>query len=165
MQDITFLGETDFRRIHKSFGIRTADRRTHLYVIGKTGTGKSTLLESMILQDMQAGRGFALLDPHGDLAAPLSCRVPAHRKSDLIHWTVPDDRSGMGFNPLDRHRRRAMQRFPPLPVAVEGEDADAAVSPTRAATAIQRHLALMAISSTAITEYPSRGCSRPVLRL
>lgn len=101
MKDITFLGETDFRRIHKPFGIRTPDRRTHLYVIGKTGTGKSTLLESMILQDMEAGRGLALLDPHGDLAARLASRVPAHRRSDLIYWNVPDDKSGMGFNPLD----------------------------------------------------------------
>ena len=67
--DITFFAETDYRNERRRFGIRRRDRRAHMYLIGRTGMGKSTLLETLIVSDLMAGNGLALLDPHGDLAA------------------------------------------------------------------------------------------------
>ena len=72
---ITLFARTDFRDHRKIFGIRQADRRAHMYLIGKTGTGKSTLLETLIAQDVRDGQGLALLDPHGDLAERVLARV------------------------------------------------------------------------------------------
>ncbi len=99
---ITFLGRTNFRNQGKVFGIRQADRRAHLYVIGKTGTGKSTLLENMLRQDIAAGRGAAVLDPHGDLVERVLAAMPETRKVDLIYFNVPDASHILGFNPLER---------------------------------------------------------------
>ena len=65
---ITIFAETTFRNERKKFGIKEDDRRRHMYLIGKTGMGKSTVLENMIVEDIRAGRGVALVDPHGDLA-------------------------------------------------------------------------------------------------
>jgi hypothetical protein len=98
---ITVLGRTNFRNQHKTFGIRQADLRAHLYVIGKTGTGKSTLLETMIRQDIQAGRGLAVFDPHGDLVERVLAAVPEKRKDELIYFNVPDASRPLGFNPLE----------------------------------------------------------------
>ena len=64
---LTRFARVDFRSDERIFGIKDEDRLLHLYVIGKTGTGKSTLLENMALQDLERGNGFALIDPHGDL--------------------------------------------------------------------------------------------------
>jgi hypothetical protein len=71
-----------------------------MYVIGKTGTGKSTLLETMIRQDMDAGDGFALFDPHGDLVEKIFGAVPAERRNDLIYLNAPDRNQLYGFNPV-----------------------------------------------------------------
>ena len=73
-----------------------------MYIIGKTGTGKSTLLETMIHQDLKFGQGLALLDPHGDLVEKILARIPEERKTDLIYFNVPDRREPLGFNPLGR---------------------------------------------------------------
>jgi len=100
--NITIIGESDFRNRHTPFGILGPDRRCHLYVIGKTGTGKSTLLESLIRQDIQDGGGLALLDPHGDLAERLAASFPEEHRDRLMYWNVPEDSGGMGFNLLDR---------------------------------------------------------------
>src|SRR5262245_13584956 len=97
---ITILGETDYRNEHKRFGIRRADRRSHMYVIGKTGTGKSTFLETMIGQDMAHGHGLALLDPHGDLIERVLQHVPDYRKQDVIYFDVPNCERPLHFNPL-----------------------------------------------------------------
>ena len=67
--EVIFLGRADFRNDKRIFGIKREDRFAHVYVIGKTGTGKSTLLEGMARQDLAVGNGFALIDPLGDLAA------------------------------------------------------------------------------------------------
>lgn len=99
---ITFFARTNYRNEGRLFGIRQADRRHHLYVIGKTGTGKSTLLETMIRQDITAGRGVALLDPHGDLLDRVLLSVPKSREADLIHFDVPDTACPLAFNPLER---------------------------------------------------------------
>jgi hypothetical protein len=97
---ITLLGRTAFRNDRRPFGIKRADRRAHIYVIGQTGTGKSTLLETMIRQDLAAGEGLALLDPHGDLVERVLACVPARRRSDLVYVDVPDPSQPWGFNPL-----------------------------------------------------------------
>src|SRR5438093_11685353 len=98
---ITILGRIDFRDDRRLFGMKQADRRAHTYIIGKTGTGKSTLLENLARQDIQCGRGLALLDPHGDLVERLLGAVPDQRKSDLIYFNVPDVAHPLGFNPWE----------------------------------------------------------------
>ncbi len=98
---ITILGRTNFRNQHKNFGIRQADRRASMYVIGKTGTGKSTLLETMIRQDIAAGHGIAVFDPHGDVIERVHATAQATRPADLIYCNVPNAEQPLGFNPLE----------------------------------------------------------------
>jgi len=97
---LTIIGRTDFRGERRPFGMRVADRRHHLYLVGKTGTGKSTLLESLIRQDLMHGHGLALLDPHGDLVARVLARLPAARERDLVFLDAPNPELEWGFNPL-----------------------------------------------------------------
>jgi len=97
---VTVLGRTTYRGTRRTFGIRNADRRAHMYIVGKTGTGKSTLLETMLVQDLTAGEGCAVLDPHGDLVDRLIRRVPDSRRGDLIYLDVADAAQPWGFNPL-----------------------------------------------------------------
>jgi hypothetical protein len=99
-EPLTFIGRTHWRDLRKPFGIRPPDRLAHMYVIGKTGTGKSSLLEGMIRQDILAGHGLALFDPHGDLAERLNAWIPESRRKDLIYLDVPDPTQPFGFNPL-----------------------------------------------------------------
>ena len=68
---ISYFAITNARNLHRTFGIEQTDRLFHTYVIGKTGTGKTTLLETLALQDMVRGRGVTVIDPHGDLAERL----------------------------------------------------------------------------------------------
>src|SRR5438093_9317945 len=98
---ITYLGQTNFRNEHKRFGIKRADKRTHMYMIGKTGTGKSTLIETLIRQDIENGEGLALLDPHGDLIENVLKAVPENRKPDLIYFNMAERANPLGFNPLE----------------------------------------------------------------
>jgi hypothetical protein len=98
---VTYFARTNFRNEQKTFGIKRADRRAHMYVIGKTGTGKSTLLETLIRQDMKNGEGLALLDPHGDLVEKVLAAIPNERKRDLIYFNVADSKNPLGFNPLE----------------------------------------------------------------
>jgi hypothetical protein len=98
---ITILAETNFRNDRRPFGIRCADRRAHLYIIGKTGTGKSTLISNLARQDAVHGEGFALLDPHGDLVEQVLRAMPEERRTDLIYFNVPDTANLPAFNPLE----------------------------------------------------------------
>src|SRR5207253_9320986 len=82
--DLAVLGLTDFRGRRQRFGILPEDRRRHLAIVGKTGMGKTTLLQHLILSDIRAGRGVALLDPHGDMCESLLQAIPAHRTNDVI---------------------------------------------------------------------------------
>jgi type IV secretory pathway VirB4 component len=100
-RDISVFARTDFRNQQKTFGIRQADRLQHMYVIGKTGVGKSTLLATLIRQDLEAGRGLALLDPHGELVRQVRGFVPTARERDVVYFNVPDNSAGLGFNPLE----------------------------------------------------------------
>jgi type IV secretory pathway TraG/TraD family ATPase VirD4 len=103
--DITYLAKTDYRSGETPFGIKRQDRFSHVYVIGKTGTGKSTLLERMALQDLERGNGFALIDPHGDLVERVADRIPANRLLDVLYLDAADPTQPYGYNPL-RHVRQ-----------------------------------------------------------
>ena len=72
-----------------------------MYVIGKTGTGKSTLIQALVRQDPANGEGLALLDPHGNLVQRVLAGVPQQREPDLVYFNVPDYRNPLGFNPLE----------------------------------------------------------------
>jgi type IV secretory pathway TraG/TraD family ATPase VirD4 len=99
--EITFFAQTLFRNQRDSFGILQPDRRSHIYLIGRTGTGKSTLLETMVRQDLRAGRGLCLIDPHGDFVEKLLTQIPPDRMNDLIYFDVPVNPQGLAFNPFD----------------------------------------------------------------
>ena len=99
-KDVSLFGRTNLREPHRLFGIRQGDRLSHVYVIGKTGTGKTTLLETLIRQDIEAGRGCALIDPHGDLVERIAATIPDHRKAEVIYFNVPDPAQPFGYNPL-----------------------------------------------------------------
>ncbi|HEV8711698.1 MAG TPA: type IV secretion system DNA-binding domain-containing protein [Candidatus Binatia bacterium] len=98
---ITFFAKTNFRNRGKIFGIKQADRRAHIYLLGRTGVGKSSLLETFIHQDIASGQGLALFDPHGDLAERVLAAIPPERQQDLIYFNVPDGTRPLGFNPLE----------------------------------------------------------------
>jgi type IV secretory pathway TraG/TraD family ATPase VirD4 len=102
--DITYLAQTNFRNQRRAFGIRTEDRFSHAYIIGKTGTGKSTLIERMALQDLERGHGFALIDPHGDLVERIAGAIPSHREGDVLYLNASDRSQPYGYNPLRRVR-------------------------------------------------------------
>jgi hypothetical protein len=101
LADLTLLGKTDFRSDHHEFGIRSQDRRRHVYVIGKTGMGKSTLLENMIYSDILAGKGVGVIDPHGDLADRILDFIPSHRTNDVVIIDPSDREFPVAFNMLD----------------------------------------------------------------
>jgi hypothetical protein len=100
-EEITYFATTDFRNRATPFGIKQSDRRAHMYILGKTGTGKSTLLETLIRQDMANGHGLALLDPHGDLIESVLSQVPRERHDDLVYFDATDTEHPLGFNPLE----------------------------------------------------------------
>ncbi len=83
-EKITFFARTDARGKNVAFGIKAKDRQRHVYVIGKTGMGKSTLLENMAVQDIQNGEGMAFIDPHGSAAETLLNYIPEHRIKDVL---------------------------------------------------------------------------------
>src|SRR5712675_89599 len=94
------LGRVEFRNDDRVFGIKNEDRFSHIYIIGKTGTGKSTLLETMALQDLERGNGFALIDPHGDLVSRIAARVPASHRDNVMYLDATDPTQPYGYNPL-----------------------------------------------------------------
>ncbi|HEY4496725.1 MAG TPA: DUF87 domain-containing protein, partial [Candidatus Paceibacterota bacterium] len=98
----TLLGVTNFRDKKVKFGIKKDDRRRHFYIIGKTGGGKTTMLENMIVSDIQAGNGVGVIDPHGDFAEKLLKYVPESRIDDVIYFNPADENFPFAFNPLER---------------------------------------------------------------
>src|SRR2546428_11996057 len=84
------FARVDFRNDDRVFGIKAEDRFSHVYIIGKTGTGKSTLLETMALQDLERGNGFALIEPHGDLVARIAARIPASHQDKVIYLNATE---------------------------------------------------------------------------
>jgi hypothetical protein len=96
-----YLGRSRYRGIERPIYISDEDRRRHMYIIGKTGTGKSQLLEEMIVQDIQAGKGIAVVDPHGDLIDGVLSRIPPNRAEDVIYFDPSDTQRPMGLNMLE----------------------------------------------------------------
>ncbi len=101
---VTHFARVDFRNDNRLFGIKDEDRFSHIYIIGKTGTGKSTLMETMALQDLERGNGFALIDPHGDLVERIAARIPQARREDVIYLNAADPSQPFGYNPLRQIR-------------------------------------------------------------
>ncbi len=100
-QDITLLAKTDYRGEYKKFGIRKDDRRRHMYVIGKTGMGKTTIIENMVIQNIINGDGIALVDPHGDLVEKVINFIPPDRINDVVYINPADFEHPVAFNVLE----------------------------------------------------------------
>lgn len=100
MHSITPIGITDWRDQHQPFGIKDSDRLGHMYCLGKTGSGKSTLILNMAISDVERGNGLGLIDPHGDLSEQLLNYIPVHRISDVVYLNAFDKELPIGFNPL-----------------------------------------------------------------
>ncbi|MBA3723872.1 MAG: type IV secretion system DNA-binding domain-containing protein [Candidatus Levybacteria bacterium] len=96
-----FLGRSTFRGLSKPVFVERDDRRRHTYIIGKTGTGKTEYLKSMIMQDINNGEGVAVMDPHGDLVEDIMKLIPPHRAEDVIIFDPSDTERPMGFNMLE----------------------------------------------------------------
>jgi hypothetical protein len=101
---VSHFATANFHRAGVRFGIKQSDRLSHMYVIGKTGVGKSTLLEVLARQDLAAGRGFALIDPHGDLVERIYAAVPHAARDRVVYLNAPDPAQPFGYNPLRRIR-------------------------------------------------------------
>lgn len=97
------LGYNVFRGVKKPIRLSAADRQRHMYAVGQTGTGKSTFLENLALQDMLNGNGFAFVDPHGDVAEKLLSLVPRERTEDVIYFSPADMEFPMGLNLFEFH--------------------------------------------------------------
>ncbi len=101
-QEIIAFAETNFRNSFKRFGIKEDDRRRHMYLIGKTGMGKSTVLENMIIEDIRAGHGVTVVDPHGDLAEKIVEYIPSERINDVIYFNPADMEYPIAFNVVEQ---------------------------------------------------------------
>lgn len=100
-EQITFFAQTDARGQNVPFGIKAKDRARHVYVIGKTGMGKSTLLENMAIQDIKNGNGLAFIDPHGQTAETLLDYIPESRKDDVLYFAPFDTENPVSFNVME----------------------------------------------------------------
>ena len=100
MESVTPIGITDYRNQRIPFGIKAKDRSGHIYCIGKTGVGKSTLLLQMAIADILNNASLAIIDPHGDLANTLLTYVPIHRITDTIYFDASNTKHPIAYNPL-----------------------------------------------------------------
>jgi len=100
-EEVTYIGKCNFRGGERVFGIKKKDRRQHMYVIGKTGVGKSVLLKNMALQDIRAGRGIGIVDPHGEFVEEVLEQIPASRINDVVYFNPVDADYPIGFNILE----------------------------------------------------------------
>ncbi len=100
-KDLTYLGITTYRDKNQLFGIRRKDRRQHVYILGKSGTGKSVLMFNMIIQNIKNGDGVCVVDPHGELVEGVLSSIPAHRIKDVIYFNPADADHHIGFNVLE----------------------------------------------------------------
>lgn len=101
-EDISYFGISNFHNQNIRFGIKRNDRRRHLYVVGKSGTGKSKMLELLIMADIMAGHGVGVLDPHGDLADTIIKYIPKERIDDVVYFNPADADFPISFNPLEQ---------------------------------------------------------------
>jgi len=100
-KDLTFIAKTNFRNNDQKFGIKRPDRRQHMYVIGKTGTGKTAFLKNMALQDINNGEGLAIIDPHGEFVEEVLENIPAERANDVVYFNPADMDYPVSFNIMD----------------------------------------------------------------
>ncbi|MFA6917543.1 MAG: DUF87 domain-containing protein [Candidatus Gracilibacteria bacterium] len=100
-KDVSLFGVTNYHNNFEIFGIKRADRKRHLYCVGKSGSGKSKLLELLIKEDLEAGKGVGVLDPHGDLVDNVMEFVPKHRLKDVVYFDPADIDFPISFNPLE----------------------------------------------------------------
>ncbi|MBI4119567.1 MAG: type IV secretion system DNA-binding domain-containing protein, partial [Parcubacteria group bacterium] len=100
-KDVIYFGRTDFRGGNRLFGVKRSDRRQHMYVVGKTGTGKTALLHNMVVQDIANGEGICVVDPHGEFVESLLTKIPKERVDDVIYFNPADDDFNIGFNILE----------------------------------------------------------------
>jgi len=101
-KDITTIAETSFRNKRTKFGIKKIDRRQHVYIIGKTGVGKTVLEENMVIQDIQNGHGVAIVDPHGEFAERMLDFVPSDRVNDVVYFNPEDVKHPIAFNIMEK---------------------------------------------------------------
>ena len=101
LSDITIFAETNYRDSCRLFGVKRDDRRRHMYVIGKTGMGKSELLKQMVYSDIQAGHGLCVVDPHGELAESILDFIPSHRINDVVYLDPADLDYPIAFNIME----------------------------------------------------------------
>src|SRR3989339_102644 len=102
--EVNYFGLANYRNQNRKFGIKLDDRRRHMYVVGKTGMGKTTLLENMVLNDIYAGHGLGYVDPHGDTAEKILDYIPANRINDVVYFNPADLDYPIGFNILETVR-------------------------------------------------------------
>ncbi len=100
-KDITIFAETNFRNKQVKFGIKIDDRRRHFYSVGKTGMGKTVMMENMAIQDIQKGNGVAIVDPHGEFAERMLDFVPKSRIDDVIYFNPADLKYPIAFNAIE----------------------------------------------------------------
>ncbi|MCX6720695.1 MAG: type IV secretion system DNA-binding domain-containing protein [Candidatus Staskawiczbacteria bacterium] len=100
-KDLTYIAKTNFRNKEQIFGIKRPDRRQHMYVIGKTGSGKTAFLKNMALQDIQNGQGLAIIDPHGEFVEEVLDNIPPHRINDVVYFNPADMEFPVSFNIMD----------------------------------------------------------------
>lgn len=99
--DVTYFGKTNYRGKEQMFGIKRRDRRQHMYVLGKSGTGKSAMLKNMIIQNVKNGEGLAVVDPHGELVEDILELIPKERQDDVVYFNPADTDFHIGFNVLE----------------------------------------------------------------
>ncbi|HRY60430.1 MAG TPA: type IV secretion system DNA-binding domain-containing protein [Patescibacteria group bacterium] len=110
-QDLTVFGKVNFRDKDMNFGIKMDDRRRHMYIIGQTGTGKTTVMKNMVLDDIDEGRGLAIIDPHGEFVDTALDYIPEKRINDVVYLNPGDREYSLGFNLLenvDVHKREIL---------------------------------------------------------
>ena len=100
-KDLTYIAKTNFRNAEQTFGIKRVDRRQHMYVIGKTGTGKTQFLKNMAMQDINNGQGLAIIDPHGEFVEEILDSIPPHRMNDVVYFNPADMEHPVSFNIMD----------------------------------------------------------------
>lgn len=100
-EDLTVFGQVNFRGLEQKFGLKLADRSYHTYIVGKTGMGKTSLLQNMVIDDIQEGRGVAVVDPHGDFVDTVMEYIPKHRINDVILFDPGDKNNPVAFNLLE----------------------------------------------------------------
>jgi len=100
-KDLTYMGLTTYRDKNQLFGIKRKDRRQHVYILGKSGTGKSSLMFNMIFQNIENGDGVCMVDPHGENVEHVLASIPPHRVKDVVYFNPADPDHHIGFNVLE----------------------------------------------------------------